>query len=193
MSWGRVSIVTKPTLKPVTVAEIKTRARVEHSDEDTDIGIMIDEAVSKIERDNGIALMTQTWRMSMDMFPTHIALHGWPVQSVTSVKYRDTDGVEQTLSTDVYRLDTNSVPARISLMRDQSWPTPESSYGAVWVDYVLGEGDPADVNLDLKGAVMLFATHRYDCRHLVDEKQLSEVPYAVEHLCREHRQAWVSG
>lgn len=193
MSWGRVSIVTKPTLKPVTVAEIKTRARVEHSDEDTDIGIMIDEAVSKIERDNGIALMTQTWRMSMDMFPTHIALHGWPVQSVTSVKYRDTDGVEQTLSSSVYRLDTNSVPARISLMPDQSWPTPESSYGAVWVDYVLGEGDPADVNLDLKGAVMLFATHRYDCRHLVDEKQLSEVPYAVEHLCREHRQAWVSG
>ena len=193
MSWSRVSIVTKPAAQPVTVSEVKSRARIDHSDDDTDIGVMIDEAVSKIERDNGIALMTQTWRMSMDVFPAHISLHGWPVKSVTSVKYRDVDGNEQTLSSDVYRLDTNSVPARISLKPNQSWPTPESSYGAVWVDYVLGEGSAADVNLDLKGAVLLFVTHRYDCRHLVDQKQLSEVPYAVAHLCREHRQAWVSG
>lgn len=193
MSWSRVSIVTKSTAQPVTVSEVKSRARIDHSDDDTDIGVMIDEAVSKIERNNGVALMTQTWRMSMDVFPAHISLHGWPVKSVKSVKYRDVDGNEQTLSTDVYRLDTNSVPARISLKPNQSWPIPESSYGAVWVDYVLGEGSAADVNLDLKGAVLLFVTHRYDCRHLVDEKELSEVPYAVEHLCREHRQAWVSG
>jgi len=73
--------------------------------------------------------MPQTWRRVTDHFPSC----GWlclplpPLQSVASIKYYDTDGVQQTLDAAVYQVSTAGDQAgRIVFDRDQSTlaPTP---------------------------------------------------------------------
>ena len=72
----------------------------------------------------GRALVTQTWELVINTFPTHeIKMPLPPLQSVTSVKYDDGEGVEQTLSTSLYTVDTASEPGWIVPPIGTGWPT----------------------------------------------------------------------
>src|SRR5262245_61208300 len=105
-------IITPPDVQPLTLAETKEHLRVDITDEDTLIGLHIEAATSFIEKFLGRALVTQTWEMAIDQFPTDgkktIAIPLPPLQSVTSIKYDDTGNVERTLSGSGYMVDTIS-------------------------------------------------------------------------------------
>lgn len=82
------------------------------------------------------------------------------VQSVTSVKYFDTAGVEQTVDPSVYSVDTASTPGRVLLAPNQSWPGFQHRWDAVKVRYVVGwsaeEMPPA-----LKQALLLLVSQMW--------------------------------
>jgi len=61
-----------------------------------------------------------------------------PLQSVDSIKYIDAGGVQQTLSSSVYKVDTVSEPARVLPAFGQCWPTTRQEINAVEVTFTCG-------------------------------------------------------
>lgn len=79
----------------------------------------------------GRALITQTWEQVLDAFPAaELELGILPVQSIESVKYYDSVGL-QTLDPANYVLDADAVPGWLLPAYDASWP---SSYPIGWPD-----------------------------------------------------------
>jgi uncharacterized phiE125 gp8 family phage protein len=66
-----------------------------------------------------------------------------PLQSITSIKYLDTTGVEQTLSASAYRVDAVSTPGRVTPAYGYSWPSTYPVTNAVVIRFVAGYGDTA--------------------------------------------------
>lgn len=90
-----------------------------------------------VEKSCGTPLMTQTHSLRCDSFADLAVLPVAPVQSVTSVTYVDTDGANQTLSTNVYELRTEGLTSGIVLKYGQSWPSIRSG-SRITVSAVVG-------------------------------------------------------
>lgn len=121
-----------------------------------------------VEERIGRALITQTREKVLDAFPECIYLERPPVASVTSVKYIDIDGVEQTLSASLYQVDTESEPARVKPAYGQTWPATRAQDNAVRVRYVCGYGASASVPQPIRSYMLLRIKHAYDQRDPVN-------------------------
>jgi len=115
--------VTGPAAEPVTSAEIKASARIDGTEFDTQIAILITAFRQQAEHQQGRRLITQTVELILDAFPDEeeIDLLLPDAQSIMSIKYLDTAGTEQTLSGTVYALDVDSTPSRVLLKYGQQW------------------------------------------------------------------------
>lgn len=140
-------VVTPPALEPLTRAQGKLRAGLDWADGDPRDALMdgfISSARATVEKDTGIALLTQTIDMFYDRPPygwTPLDLPWRPVQAVTSVKSIDTAGATNTLDPLNYILDPSSVspiPARIGLAVSGAWPSDLRPFQPVVVRLVLG-------------------------------------------------------
>lgn len=91
-------------------------------------------------------LLRATHIMRLDSFPSEIELPS-PLVSVT-IAYLDAAGASQTLSTDIYRVDTQDPERsaqRITLKSGQSWPSVLDQKEVVTVTYVSGWADPSSI------------------------------------------------
>lgn len=155
--------------EPLSTSEAKAFLRVDDSNSDTLIDALVKAARQKVEADTGRALITQTWAMSLDVAPADrgpILLPIAPVSAVTSIVQYSTADASSTVSTDVYRLDTTSVPVRIVLKDNQSWPTGLRPQNALVVTFTAGYGaagaNVSDTNLVL--AVRFLVGHWFSNR-----------------------------
>lgn len=142
-----LQLITAPTAEPVTLAEARAHLKDPDVSDDPMIVAMITAARQRAEAETGRQLMSATWDLHLDAFPVEdvIVLPRPPLQSVTHVKYYDDDGVQQTLSSALYHVDTVSEPARIVLVDGQDWPDTEERPNAVTVRFVAGYQDAYDV------------------------------------------------
>lgn len=159
-----ITCTTKATSDPVTVAEVKARLRVVSSDDDATIALMISEATAHVQELTGRQLMTATWAQRHDSFPSVFVLRVAPVASITSIKYIDTDGAQQTLDSSVYHTDLSSEPARITLDYNQSWPDIREEFGSVIVAFSAGYSSAAAVPAPIKHAIYLHCAFAYEYR-----------------------------
>jgi len=95
-------VAVAPAEEPVTVAEIKTHARISGSASDTEIATMIAAARQYAEAELGRWIITQTVDAYFDAFPPCFYLP--PLQSITSITYIDSNGDSQTLDSSLYRV-----------------------------------------------------------------------------------------
>lgn len=169
-------LVTGPTVEPVSLAEFKRQRRIDGNDEDADFSRRIGSARKAVEEITSRQLCTATWKLYLDRFPCWIELRKCPVQSVTSITYVDGDGVTQAISTDDYRVDVVSEPARITPAFGVAWPTTQAVVNAVCVTFVAGYGDEAnDIDAHAREAVMLIAAMSDEQR----EKPMEWTPAAL--------------
>ncbi len=154
-------LVTAATLKAVDAADCKRAARVDCDEEDSLIEWWIAEATQTVETDASMCLLTQTWRLNLDWFPSWtIELRKYPVQSVTSITYTDTAGTTQTVSASDYIVDVTSFPPRIVPAYGLTWPTCRDQPRSVKVTFVAGYTAPSLIPAAAKEAVMLQAAMR---------------------------------
>lgn len=180
MAW---KVTTTPSVEPVTLAEAKLNSRVDLTDEDDLITSLIKVAREWCERFQNRAYITQSITLTLDEFPDVFELPMPPLQSVTSIKYIDTDGIQQTLDSSVYDVDAQSEPGRIALAYAQSWPGIRGDINSVEVIYVAGYGDTADdVPERVKSAIKLLVEHLYVNRGIATERTLKEVPFSIRSL-----------
>lgn len=111
------------------------------------------------EEETGRRLVTQTVRATYHAFPCGpIRLPVAPVQSVTSLQYKDANGTTQTLTTHVPLLDA---PAPLLYPPEEAgWPaTRWNRPDAVTVTFVAGYGGASAVPERFKQAILLIACH----------------------------------
>jgi uncharacterized phiE125 gp8 family phage protein len=176
------SIVTSPTEEPVTLVELKEELRIDSDNTDFDVKLTrgIKAARERAEHYLDRALITQTWDLFMDRFADAIEIPLPPLQSVSSITYIDDSGVQQTLSTDVYTVDTAAEPGIVRLAYGQAWPSVRCQANAVTIRFVAGYGDQADVPDDIKEAILTISAERH-------ENPAAELSPAVQSLLWPYR------
>lgn len=187
---------TAPASLPITVAELKTHLRINDLTdqyEDDLLEAFINAAVVTAERYCRIALINQTWTGKLDRFEDEIILPSPPLVSVTTLKYYDTDGVQQTLASSYYQLDTLSRPGRVLRAYNQSWPTLQGRPQGVEIVWVAGFGtSAAAVPESIKHALKLMCGHWYANRETVNVGNIvNELPWATEALLDQFKIAQV--
>ena len=184
-----------PASTPVTTAEAKAQLRIDHNDDDAFIAALIEAATSHVDGWSGIlgrALLTQTWRGSLDAFPEDreaIDVPLLPLQSVTAITYVDGDGTTQTLDPAVYRvLDNGTERGAIAPAFGEAWPETQDRLQAVTVTFVAGYGAAADVPQAIRQAILLLVSHWYERRVVVEMGTVSaEMPYGVQAMLQPFR------
>lgn len=168
-----------PATTPVSLAEAKAHANITDDSDDANLQAYLDAAVGHLDGYAGIlgrALVTQTWVLSLDGFPSafpygHLAdtsarrsrhprrihLPLPPLISVPSITYVDANGATQTLATDQYVV-LDGPLAAIDLAPTCSWPATRRQARAVTVTFVCGYGAASAVPTQIKNAIkMLFS------------------------------------
>lgn len=111
---------------PVTLEEVKAHLRVTIDAEDALLRMYLTGAAEWVEEVTHRAVTQRSYLVVRDTFPT---ARPWKlplgyVASITSVKYLDTDGAEQTWSSSLYTLDNASdQAARLLPIPGQAWPS----------------------------------------------------------------------
>lgn len=185
-------LVTGPAVEPVTAAELRAHLRADTGIlPDAEADALIEEARQEVEEQTGLALINQSWRLSLDQWPG--ARQGWwsgtmqasiseiygargivgtvdlpryPVGSVTSVTVYDDASIATSVDVAaVFDVDTYQRPGRIRLKSGQAWPVALRPTNAIEVVYVAGYGAGADaVPSPLKRAIKLMASYMFQHR-----------------------------
>lgn len=131
-------VVVTPPEPDIDLELVKTHLRVEGDDDDVLIQALIDAACAHIDGPAGWlgrSIWAQTLELRQNVFCGPIRLPYGPVQSITSVEYVDTAGVEQTLDDAGYVLLTDGV---CDLTYGASWPSHRGDAEGVRIQYDAG-------------------------------------------------------
>lgn len=182
------TVVTAPTTYPISLSEAKAHLRVTESDDDIYITALIKAATAEAETFTQRALMTQTWDVFSDYFCSMMEMPKGPLQSVTSVKYIDTDGTQQTEAASVYTVDTDSDPGIVRLAYNQSWSSVRDQANAVTIRIVAGYGNAAAVPMPIKQAMLIHVAHLYESREpAIIGATVAMMPMSYESLLSSYR------
>lgn len=187
-----IKVVTAPAVEPITLTEAKLHCKVDLTTDDDLITALIVAAREEIERRTWRALITQTLELILSDWPSASAIEipRAPLQSITSVKYKDRDGNETTWDSANYLAGTDSVPGVLALAWDASWPSGDLyPVEPIRIRFVAGYGLAVAVPQSLKQACLLLVAHWYEAREAsgdtVSEK--AGIPFGVEALIRSYR------
>lgn len=181
-------LVAAPGVEPVTLAEARAHLRVTATDEDWLIQAHIIAARRRAESLTHRRLVTQTWDWFLDRFPCwEMEVPFGQLQSVTSVKYLDTAGVEQTLAGTEYLVDAKSDPGRITPAYGKVWPTTRAQMNAVTIRFVCGYGLADRVPWEIRAAILLMVGHLFEHREDVSDFQAFALPDGAEMLLAPYR------
>lgn len=163
--------ITAPAAEPLTTDDVKTNLRIDHTAEDTRLAALIRVAREAAETITRRVLIAQTWELVLDDWPAAdwLEVPLPPLQSITSIKYKNEDGVESTLSASTYIVDADSEPGRVHLEDGETWPA-DTLYpvAAIRVRFVAGYGtDGSDVPESILQAMHLIIGHYYENREAV--------------------------
>ena len=178
-------LMTPSVLHPFTLSEAKDHLRATDSEDDGYIQMLIFAVADATENFTRRALFTQTRCLYLDYFPgCEVEIPRYPLQSVTTVKYRDTGGTLTTMSASEYSVDTVGMPARIRPALGTSWPTTSPEVmNSVEITYVCGYQYVGELPPALRQAMLYLLAHFYDVRESVSMGSTPAIiPFTMEHL-----------
>jgi uncharacterized phiE125 gp8 family phage protein len=168
----------------ITTAEAKTHMRIDAADDDTYIAALIAAATNYAETYTGRQFVTATYQLCRDCFINNgMFLGRSPAASVTSITYYDSSNEQQTLSTDVYELDSTVSPGRVVLKYSEDFPSITSRHNGIVITYTAGYGDADSVPEGIKAALKFMVAHWYENREPVVLGTIAtELPFGVKSL-----------
>lgn len=183
-------VITPPAAEPVSLETVKEHLRIDHDIEDALLDSYIAAARETGEKLSRRAFITQTLEMTVDDWPSDLMLRLWrpPLQSVTSVKYYDTDNVQQTWTD--YVVDTDGEPGTILFNSLPAVTLRKRS--AITIRFVAGYGNTeSSVPSTIKRANLSLIAHWYENRATVNVGNIvSEMPMGSEDAFIAERVVW---
>lgn len=184
--FDRLFCVTPASGTVVTADQVKSHLRIDFADDDSDIGdyIKASEAWFNGPFGIGVALLPQTWRLTLDSwaelqnlrFPMH------PVTAVSEITYFDLGGTVQTLDPSLYLVDLDSYPVRLTRAYGAYWPPIRPQYGAIKVTFEAGWQDATHVPSDLVHGIKALAGHYYRNRTPVAGIESRDTPTELDYM-----------
>ena len=179
------------TTDPVTLTEAKQHLRLDSNDEDAYVTALISAATQWAQMFLGRQLVTATYDLCLRDWPDgdHIDVPIPPLQSVASVKYTDSAGVERTMSATDYHVDAASFVGRIVLAYGERWPSGTlRTSNPIVVRFTCGYGAAGAVPAAMKQAILLVTGTLYAKREtIVVGHIVQQVPFAAEALLTPYR------
>ena len=174
--YQRTKIATAATVLPVTLVEAKAHLRVDFSTDDTLITTLIWVATEYTEKRLGRAITSQTWDMyfndwdealANDANYENIYIPFSPLQSITHIKYYDTNNVQQTITATEYDVDIISEPGLVALSATNTtgWPALYDRPNAIVIRFIAGYGAAStNVPETIRACIKLLVSHFYENR-----------------------------
>ena len=184
-------VITAPTYEPISANDVAEYLRVDDVAADQDLlDSLITAGRQYLEQYLSRPIATQTLEEALTGWADPIVLDS-SLQSVTSIKYLDLNGVEQTLASNQYLVDTYSEPAQITPAYNVTYPELYAVPNNVKVRYVAGytSGGSPDLNpmpKPMRFAMMLIIGDLYANREAGGEKAYQVNP-TVENLLQFYR------
>jgi len=190
-----LTVTGPPAVEPLSLGDVKLQCRLDpaSSDEDSLLNALIAVARQRAEQFTRRALITQTWELWLDAWPkgSGLSLPRPPLQTVDSIKYYNTAGVEAEFAAANYQVDIASEPGRVSLGYGKSWPTTTlRPINGVCIEYDAGYGDAAaSVPEAIRQAMLLIVGHLYEHREdAIDARVAPEaIPFGADALLWPYR------
>jgi len=180
-------LILGPAAEPLTLAEAKAFLRIDHTEEDGVIAMLLTAARQMVESATGRILLWQTWRVTLDAWPASGVLLAplSPVSALLAARVHGADGAVLPLAPDLFTVAADRTPALIA-MDPARLPAPGRMRGGIELDLRLGYGASAEaVPGDLRHAVRLLLAHFFEHR---DERAGGMMlPQAVDSLLRPYR------
>lgn len=188
LHWTRT---TAPSVPLLTIAEARAQCRIDQADEDALLAFYIQAATDAAEDYLHRGLLTQTWTVVLEEWFDELYLpHAAPLQSITSVKYRASEGTLTTLASSYYVTDTIGEPGRLMRAPNVTWPALQSDReNRIEIAYVVGWTRPADVPAKIRQGALLLVDFFYQNR---GGDMKTDLPPAVE-ACWASLRVWGGG
>lgn len=164
-----LTLITPPRGEPLYLDEVLAHLRVEHHEDDGLITALITTARLSAEAETHRALVTQSWRKTLDSWPAdgEIELPRPPLQSVQEISYLDSDGARQIVDAADYQVVTDELVGRVQPAYGKSWPAARLVPGSIRVDYTCGYGLAEDIPQSIKAWMLLAIGTWYAQREVV--------------------------
>lgn len=143
MAWLPVTVTVPPAEEPIAIAEARAQCHVDDGEFDTELAIYIGAARERVEMETGTKLVDQTVVMRCSCFRDLESLATAPVSAIASIKYLDREGVEQTLSPEVYEPVLVGLEPSVRLKPGQAWPDTLNAADAIRIEATAGYGADA--------------------------------------------------
>jgi uncharacterized phiE125 gp8 family phage protein len=186
-------------------AEVKGHLRLDDDTERSRVEAVLMPAADQLARqETGLSLIARTMRLTLDAFPLdgqQLEIPVPPLISITSVKYIDEDGVQQTWDPALYVVkgkvadgappdDGPPVPGRLYPAYDKVWPTTRSLQpDAVEIVFEAGYG-VASTNIPafLRAGMLLVVGELYEHREdTITGTIIAALPRAASDIFRKYR------
>lgn len=177
--------VTPPAAEPVTLADVKAHARIDHDDDDQTLQTFISAAIRELDGYEGLlgrAIMEQTWRQPFRAWSRTLRLPMPGARSV-SVTYVDQDGDEQTVDPALYEVVEGYTGSMVRLLTGFTAPSVKTDIlQPISVTFTCGAESADDVDERIKLAIAIIATHRDHHRSVTTDAREALVPMGVSQL-----------
>jgi uncharacterized phiE125 gp8 family phage protein len=160
-------LLTAPAVEPLSLDVAKAFLRVEHNVDDAVIAALIAGARLHVEAQTRRALITQTWRIARDRWPSsgRVAVRPAPLQALTAARVYDEDSTAHEIDVQAFVLDAGASALAFAVW---ALPLPGRAAAGIELDVRVGYGDAvADVPEPLRQAIRLLVAHWYENRGLV--------------------------
>ena len=181
VSWART---VDPVAEPVSLTEVKNWVKLLNTDAATDLmlGGLISAARQYTEDVCAIAFLPQTWELKLDSFGGRdILLPRYPVRSITSITYFDSDNASQTYAGANYALGAREDGLNfVQLVDGSTWPSVYNRTGAITITFSAGYDSAQECPALLKVLLQLLVSHWFENREIVTAGSVGSIPMTYD-------------
>lgn len=183
---------------PVTVAEAREEARIDDGTDNALLeryilaGTNFAENFTRTSLAVNAATTSAKWTYTLAEWPTDtdtIELPRPPLISVSSVKYYDENGTQQTWATSNYRAVASDFPGLVVFDDDADIPDLDARPEAIEIIFVAGYAAAIDVPPGIKDAILAYVAHRYRTR----EPELDSWMDSIKAMLYPHKLIGIGG
>lgn len=186
-----LALMSGPGQEAVSVSEAKAHLRLDGNAEDLLVASLIVTSRLHVEAALGLALIAQSWRMTLDRWPEggEVRFPIRPISAIASVTVRAGDGTPTTIAPEDYLLDGHALRPRL-IVREGRRPIPGLPVNGIEIVFGAGLGDAAeDVPQPIRHAILLLVAHWYEHRDPLEiGSAAAAIPPAVSDLLKPYRE-----
>jgi uncharacterized phiE125 gp8 family phage protein len=194
MRWLDAEVTSPPTGTVVSLDEAKAHLRVDSSDEDDLIQVLIETAQTQAENITGLRLLPQTVvRRAWELEDLWFRLPEAPVSAVDGITYLDFSGDRQTLDPSLYVTALSGLRPQVSRAFLKVWPIHICQLGSVEVTLSCGFAD-GECPAPIRQAILLYVGDLYANREavVIDASRVTMIENpTAERLLANYRRAYV--